>query len=113
MSLVRPILEYGASCWDTYRGGQINALDRVEKKAAKFASHANISVWETLAHRRKIDHICALFKGYVFLFSILFILCFRIVFVFFVYFFPFVLSLSYYCTSLPTTSTGWKPYCSK
>jgi hypothetical protein len=28
-SLVRPILEYGAACWDPYREGQINALDRV------------------------------------------------------------------------------------
>jgi len=29
MSLVRPILEYGAACWDPYREGQISALDRV------------------------------------------------------------------------------------
>ena len=34
MSLVRPILEYGAACWDPYREGQISALDRVQKKAA-------------------------------------------------------------------------------
>jgi len=26
---------------------------------------------------------------------------------------PFVLSLSYLCTSLPTTATMWKPNCSK
>jgi len=32
VSLVRPILEYGATCWDPYREGQINALDRVQKK---------------------------------------------------------------------------------
>jgi len=37
MSLVCPILEYGASCWDPYREGLINALDRVQKKEAKFA----------------------------------------------------------------------------
>jgi hypothetical protein len=36
-SLVRPILEYGAVCWDAYREGQIKALDRVQKKASKFA----------------------------------------------------------------------------
>jgi len=36
ISLVRPILEYGAACWDPYREGQISALDRVQKKAAKF-----------------------------------------------------------------------------
>jgi hypothetical protein len=29
MSLVCPILEYGASCWDLNRDGQINALDHV------------------------------------------------------------------------------------
>jgi hypothetical protein len=29
MSLVRPILEYGAVRWDPYREGQISALDRV------------------------------------------------------------------------------------
>jgi len=43
MSLVRPILEYGAACWDLYREGQIIALDRVQKKVAKFAYHTNSS----------------------------------------------------------------------
>jgi len=38
-TLVRPILEYGAACWDPYRQGQIHALDRVQKKAPKFAYH--------------------------------------------------------------------------
>ena len=32
-SPVRPILEYGAACWDPYREGQIHALDRVQKQA--------------------------------------------------------------------------------
>jgi hypothetical protein len=63
-SLVRPILEYGAACWDPYREGQINALDRVQNKAAKFAHHRNDSNWETLAQRRKISRICALLKAY-------------------------------------------------
>jgi hypothetical protein len=44
--------------------GQINALDRVQKKAAKFANHTNDSVWETLTQRRRIARICALFKAY-------------------------------------------------
>jgi len=38
-TLVRLVLEYGAACWDPYREGQIHALDRVQKKAAKFAHH--------------------------------------------------------------------------
>jgi len=64
MSLVRPILEYGAVCWDPYREGQIIALDRVQKKAAKFAHHTNSSNWKTLASRRKLSRICALLKAY-------------------------------------------------
>jgi len=62
-TLVRPILEYGAACWDPYREGQIHALARVQKKAAKFAYHMNESNRETLSQRRKISRICALFKA--------------------------------------------------
>jgi len=51
-------------CWDPYREGQITALDRVQKKAAKFSYHTNISNWETLASHRKLSCICALFKAY-------------------------------------------------
>jgi len=32
MSLVRPILEYGAACWDPYRKGQMSVIDRVQTK---------------------------------------------------------------------------------
>jgi hypothetical protein len=63
MSLIRPILEYGAACWDQYREGTITALDRVKKKAAKFAHHTNSSSWEPLASSRKLSRICALFKA--------------------------------------------------
>jgi hypothetical protein len=49
MSPARPILEYGAECWDPYRECQINALDRVQKKEAKFAQHTEGLVWESLA----------------------------------------------------------------
>lgn len=63
-TLVRPILEYGAACWDPYREGQIREIDRVQRKAAKFAHHTNNSTWETLASRRKIARIGALYKAY-------------------------------------------------
>jgi len=63
MSLVCPILEYGAACWDPYREGQIRALHRVQKKAAKFAHHKNSPNWETLASHRKLSRVCALFKA--------------------------------------------------
>ena len=49
MSLVCPILEYGAACWDPCTEGQINALDRVQMTAAQFANHTNDSDWETVA----------------------------------------------------------------
>jgi hypothetical protein len=64
VSLVRPILEYGASCWDPYREGQINTLDRVQKKAAKFVHHKISLNWECLASRRKVSYLCALYKAY-------------------------------------------------
>jgi len=41
MSLVLPIIEYGAVCCDPYREGQIIALEMVQKKVAKFAHHKN------------------------------------------------------------------------
>jgi len=49
MALVRPILEYGAVCWEPYREGQVNALNREQKRAAKSANNMNESGWETLA----------------------------------------------------------------
>ena len=49
---------------DPYREGQINALDRVQKKAAKFTHHTNSSNWETLVSSRKLSRICDLFKAY-------------------------------------------------
>jgi hypothetical protein len=63
-SLVRPILKYGAACWDPYRKGQGNTLDWVQNLAAKFAHHRNESNWETVTQRREIAHICALCKAY-------------------------------------------------
>ena len=48
-----------------FREGQRNALDRVQKKATKFAIYTNDSGWENLALRRKITGICDLFKGHI------------------------------------------------
>jgi hypothetical protein len=64
-SLVFPIIEYAAVCWDSYRDRQINSLHRVQNKAAKFAHHGNNSNWETLSQRRKIAHIRASVKVYI------------------------------------------------
>jgi hypothetical protein len=54
----------GAACWESYREGQISSLDRMKKKAAKFAHHATSPNWENLASRRKLSRICALFKAH-------------------------------------------------
>jgi len=64
MSLVHPILEYGATCWDPYREGQISAMDRVQKREAKFTYHMNRPNWETLASCRYLSRICTFFKAY-------------------------------------------------
>ena len=62
-ALVRPILQFGAVCWGPYRG-QVSALNRVQKRAVKFANNRNESGWKTLVQRRLIARICALFKAY-------------------------------------------------
>ena len=62
-SLVCPVLEYGSASWDPCTKGQINALDKVQKKAAQFSNHTEDSEWETLAQRR-IASLCTLFKAY-------------------------------------------------
>jgi len=61
-ALVRPILEYGAVCWNPYREGQVSPLNRVQKRAAKFENNINESGWETLAQRRLSPRICAPFS---------------------------------------------------
>jgi hypothetical protein len=59
-----------AACGDPYREGQINALDRVQKKAAKFAHHRNDATCESLTQRRQVVRIgdrlqrpCCLSRG--------------------------------------------------
>jgi hypothetical protein len=64
MSLVRPILEYGVACWDPCREWQVSALNRLQRRAAKFANHINESGWQTLTQRRLITRLCALYKAY-------------------------------------------------
>jgi hypothetical protein len=59
-SLLPPILEYETASLDPFREGQINALDRVQKKAAKFANLTKDCNWETLVQHGKIPRICSL-----------------------------------------------------
>ena len=59
--MVHPILEYGAACRDPRGEQHINALDRVQIKAAQFTNHTKDYDWETLAQHRMIAHIYAHF----------------------------------------------------
>jgi len=63
LSSVCPSFEYGSACCDLCRG-QINALAQVQQKAAQFTIHMKDCDWETLAERRAIARLCALFKAY-------------------------------------------------
>jgi hypothetical protein len=63
-ALVRPILEYGAVYWDPYREGHIGALNRVQRRVAKFANNADQMDWESLVECRMLSRLCALFKAY-------------------------------------------------
>jgi hypothetical protein len=62
-SLVRPILDYGADCWDLYREVRVIGSDGEHKQAAKFATRMKESVWETLAQRRKVARISGYSNG--------------------------------------------------
>jgi len=46
------------------REGHVSAINRVQKRAGKFANNINESGWETLAQRRIISRTCVLFKAY-------------------------------------------------
>jgi len=54
IALLRPTLGYKSVCWDQYRKGQLSALNRVQKRVAKFVNIINDLGWETLAQRRLI-----------------------------------------------------------
>jgi hypothetical protein len=62
--LVCPVLENGTACWNPYRECQINALDRVQNNAAKCTHHRERLDTESLAPRRKLLRMCALYKAY-------------------------------------------------
>lgn len=70
---VRPILEYGCSAWDPYTKQNINELERVQKRAARFVSGnydfrkstttiRNDLRWPPLENRRKYLRLCLLYN---------------------------------------------------
>jgi len=64
MSLARPLLEYGAACWDPRKEGEINALHRVQTRAAHFTNITKDSDCETLAQCRTVARLCALLQAH-------------------------------------------------
>ena len=73
-ALVRPILEYGCSAWDPYRAYQIDQLEKINKRAARFVTgnykreHGNTLKnmetlgWPPLSERRSRQKLTMLFK---------------------------------------------------
>ena len=73
-TLVRPLLEYGCTAWDPYRSGQIDQLERVNKRAARFVTgnrlreHGNTQKnmdnlgWPPLIERRSRNKVSMLYK---------------------------------------------------
>ena len=71
---MRPILEYGCSAWDPYRAYQIDQLEKINKRAARFVTgnykyeHGNtvknmeILGWPPLSERRSRQKLTMLFK---------------------------------------------------
>jgi len=72
-SLVRPIVEYGSTVWDPHTQANINQLEMVQRRAARYVCnrHHNTSSvtnmlctlgWRSLGDRRKDARLCLLFK---------------------------------------------------
>jgi hypothetical protein len=73
--LVRSVLEYGCVVWDPHQVNHINALERVQRAAARFVTNSyswRISVtdllqrlgWNSLAERRKTQRITSFYNVY-------------------------------------------------
>ena len=74
-TLVRPVLEYASSVWDPYTIQQINALERVQRQAARFVTGDYFSrdpecvtnmlhqlAWDTLEERRARNRVVMFYK---------------------------------------------------
>src|SRR5664279_1094115 len=75
ITLVRPLLEYACSAWDPHTARDINSIEMVQHRAARFAKrdyHRTTSVtslmnqlgWSPLANRRKIFRLTSFYKAF-------------------------------------------------
>ena len=73
ISLVRSVLEYSCSVWDPYLEGDIQRIEKIQRKAARFVKkdyQKTSSVtsmlkdlgWETLQQRRKYNRLTMMYK---------------------------------------------------
>ena len=73
--MVRPILEYGSSVWDTHSDKLQEELEKVQNRAARFVTRNYVYEtcsmtgilgqlkWESLKKRRKDNRLTLLYKG--------------------------------------------------
>jgi len=73
LSLVRPNLEFATAAWDPFRAKDIECLDKIQRRAARFAcrdyrrttSVSSLIVklgWQSLVDRRKISRLVQFYK---------------------------------------------------
>ena len=76
-AIIRPLLEYSSSVWDPHQAGQINTIEKIQRKAARFclnrynktdsvSSMIKELNWDSLAKRRKASRLsvfCRVFNG--------------------------------------------------
>ncbi|PSN39579.1 hypothetical protein C0J52_21879 [Blattella germanica] len=63
-SLVRSTVEYGTSCWDPYKINQIDSLQRVQKRAAKFVRRGEGHGIERVAKKARLGLLFKTYKGH-------------------------------------------------
>ena len=74
LTLVRPIMEYAASVWDPYHLNDILALEKVQRRAARwvmndYSSYSSVSSmlndlnWPSLHFRRRINRLQMFYKA--------------------------------------------------
>ena len=72
-SLVRPLLEYASTVWDPATQKNINKVEAVQRRAARFVLHRHRNTsnvgdmlatlnWQSLEHRRKTARLAMLYK---------------------------------------------------
>ena len=72
-ALVRPILEYASSVWDPYEEKDIQKIEKVQRRAARFVLNQYKQTdsvtamlkdlgWQTLKDRRKKARLCMMYK---------------------------------------------------